>query len=158
MTASPAGPGRSARRAPAVALVLVLLAGALAGCNHTVLPKPPVGLSDCYESLPLAEGALNEPKTGYTFKGVKLVTPKDVEKLVKRRYPKTVPAHLDIPANASICAFAFTGSFAAGQVAGAESNASGKAAIVLTTTGRRLLFSFVIATLPEKFARTFTSP
>ena len=145
-------PGRTAA-AWAVACALTM---GVASCDHPVLPKPPVGLADCYESLPLAEAALNVPRTEYTFKGVKLVSPRDMEKLVKRRYPKTVPAHLDVSPTTKVCAFAFTGSFTAGQVAGAESTAAGKAAIVLTTTSRRLLFSFVTAKLPENFARTFT--
>jgi len=41
-------------------------------------------------------------------------------------------------------------------VAGAPSKVSGKAAIVLTTTDRKLLFSFVLAKLPVNFSRPFT--
>lgn len=145
---------RSPRPHRAAALLSgVLLATALSGCYH---PTPPVGLSDCFESLPLAETALDVPKVDYTFKGVKLVDPKTMEHLVKRRYPKAVPASLHMAAGAKACAFAFTGKFTAGQVADAPAGASGKAAIVLTSTNRRLLFSFVIASLPEKFSRTFT--
>jgi hypothetical protein len=55
-----------------------------------------------------------------------------------------------------VCAFAFTGNFPAGQVAFAPQKVSGKAAIVLVTTKDKLLFSFVLAKLPENFARTFT--
>lgn len=142
-------------RAMALALGVALPAFGLAGCAH---PSPPVGLADCFESLPLAEGALGVPKAGYTFKGLKLVSSKDMDRLVKRRYPNVVPPALDIKPTTRVCAFAFTGQFSAGEVAGAQPSASGKAAIVLTTTGRpTLLFSFVIATLPEKFSRTFTS-
>lgn len=157
MTRTLARRTQSGRRVLAVLAVCSALATGLGGCSHSVLPKPPVGLSDCYESLPLAEGALNVPKTGYTFKGVKLVSPKVMEKLIKRRYPKTVPAHLNVSATTKVCAFAFTGKFSAGQVAGAQTNEAGQAAIVLTTTSRRLLFSFVIAKLPENFARTVSA-
>ena len=38
-------------------------------CTHPKLPTPPVGLADCYEGLPLAEGALNAPRGSYQFHG-----------------------------------------------------------------------------------------
>ena len=58
----------------------------------------------------------------------------------------------------SVCAFAFTGNFPAGQVAGSPGNGAGKAAIVLVTTDHKLLFSFVLPKLPESFSRPFTGP
>lgn len=121
-------------------------------------PSLPIGLSTCYQSIPLAEGALNVPRAEYSFNGVKLVSPATMVLLVKRRYPHAVPASLHLSANAKACAFAFTGRFVAGEVAGAPPHAAGRAAIVLTTTGNDLLFSFVIASLPERFSRTFTRP
>jgi len=127
----------------------------LAACHG---PSLPVGLSTCYQSIPLADGALNVPRAEYSFKGVKLVSPVTMEGLVKTRYPHAVPANLHIAPNSKACAFAFTGHFVAGEVAGAPPRASGRAAIVLTTTGNHLLFSFVIASLPERFSRSFTRP
>jgi hypothetical protein len=153
---SAAGRGRSPnnRAVAALAAAVVVLALGLGACSNPALP---VGLANCADELPLAEGALNLPKTGYTFRGVKRVTPKVMEKLVKRRYPTSPPAHLQLSATTKVCAFAFTGDFAAGQVAGAPAGVAGKAAVVLTTTDRRLLFSFVLPKLPEKFSTTFTA-
>ena len=145
-----AGPGR--RAILAIALVGTLSAG-LSACHH---PSPPVGLGPCYESLPLAAGALDVPKASYIFHGVELVSPKDLTQLVKRRFPHNPSADFNPPTGVKVCAFAFTGTFPADQVAGAPPGVSGKAAIVLTTTDRKLLFSFVLAKLPVNFSRPFT--
>jgi hypothetical protein len=134
-----------------VVLVLTLAAFATA-CAH---PSPPVGLSDCYQSLPLAEGALNAPRGSYAFHGVKLVQPRLLARLVRQRSHHNAPLP-PIARGARVCAFAFTGDFPAGQVAGSPGNAAGKAAIVLVTTDHKLLFSFVLARLPENFSRPFT--
>jgi len=118
---------------------------------------PPVGLANCYEDLPLAEGALNAPKDSYKFHGVKLVSPRLMAKLVRDRFPNNPSSsYKPPPAGSKVCAFAFTGNFPAGQVAMAPTHVSGKAAIVLTTTKRQLLFSFVLAKLPVDFSRPFT--
>src|SRR5581483_5739751 len=85
--------GKSLRLAGAVC-ALALLASAC----HT--PSPPVGRSTCYQSPPLAAGVLNVPKTEYKFKGVKLVSPRTMEHLVKQRYPKEVPSTLHLSATA----------------------------------------------------------
>ena len=145
------------------ALLLAAAVGvALPACTHPTLPlpvSPPVGLKNCFEDLPLAEGALNAPKASYEFRGVKLVSPKVMAKLVRKRFPKNPSsAYKPPPAGSLVCAFAFTGNFPAGQVAQAPSNVAGKAAIVLTSTDRALLFSFVLAKLPENFGRAFTAP
>ncbi|HUB70318.1 MAG TPA: hypothetical protein VL984_07840 [Acidimicrobiales bacterium] len=165
--ARPSHPGRleglPKRRAKAVACVLLLcgLGLGLPACSHTGLPGVglPVGLKNCFEDLPLAEGALNAPKANYVFRGVKLVTPKVMAELVRRRFPKNPSASYKPPRSGSqVCAFAFTGDFPAGQVAEAPQDVSGKAAVVLTTTDRQLLFSFVLSKLPETFSRAFTHP
>ncbi|HTT88380.1 MAG TPA: hypothetical protein VMF65_02435 [Acidimicrobiales bacterium] len=143
------------RSAPRV-MVAVVFAGVLGGvagaCAH---PSPPVGLADCYQSLPIAEAALNLPRTSYQFHGVILVHPRNMQKIVRQRAHKNLPVPSVAPGK-SVCAFAFTGNFAAGQVAGAPTNDAGKAAIVLVTTDHKLLFSFVLAKLPEDFSRPFT--
>jgi hypothetical protein len=143
---------RSLTRLAMAGVIAGGLSGAVAACAH---PSPPVGLSDCYESLPIAEAALNLPRTAYDFHGVILVRPRAMERLVSQRAHKSLP----VPAvgrGKSVCAFAFTGNFPAGQVAGSPTNDSGKAAIVLVTTDHKLLFSFVLAKLPEDFSRPFT--
>jgi len=141
-------------RALAGAATLALLAAGLAGCYH---PKPPTGLADCYEGIPLAEAALNSPDRDYRLEGVKLVDPRVLEELVHRRYPHSShgPTSATVKPGTSVCAFAFTGTFAAGQVAGSPPGTSGGAAIVLVTIDRELLFSFVLAKLPARFSRPF---
>ncbi|MGA3220174.1 MAG: hypothetical protein ABSE77_14040 [Acidimicrobiales bacterium] len=142
-----------ARRAVLAIVLVGTVSAGLSGCHHLA---PPVGLGPCYESLPLAEGALDVAKTSYVFHGVELVSPKDMAQLVKRRFPHNPSANYNPPLGAKVCAFAFTGTFPADQVAGAPAGVSGKAAIVLTTTDRKLLFSFVLAKLPVNFSRPFT--
>jgi hypothetical protein len=142
---------KRARRLATVVLVLALSGGA-AACAR---PSPPVGLSDCYQSLPLAEGALNAPRGSYEFHGVKLLQPRLLERLVRQNSHSNPPLP-SMARGTSVCAFAFTGNFPAGQVAGSPGKAAGKAAIVLVTTDHKLLFSFVLAKLPERFSRPFT--
>jgi len=145
---------RAALRAVAVGVMMAGLSAGVVACSHP-LPTPPVGLSDCYEGLPLAEGALNAPRGSYEFHGVKLVNPGVMELLVRRRFPKNPSSVPPVAAGTRVCAFAFTGNFPAGQVAFAPQDVSGKAAVVLVTTKEKLLFSFVLAKLPENFGRTF---
>jgi len=133
-------------------LVIGALTGGATACAH---PSPPVGLADCYQSLPLAEAALNAPRGSYDFHGVKLIHPRVLQRLVSER-AHTKPSMPSVPPGTKVCAFAFTGSFPAGQVAGSPANDSGKAVIVLVTTDHKLLYSFVLAKLPERFSRPFT--
>ena len=136
---------------------LLVVAGSIGLGLSACAPHPPVGLANCYQDLLLAEGALNAPKNSYKFHGVKLVRPRLMEQLVKERFPHNPSSNYKPPpAGSKVCAFAFTGNFPAGQVAMAPAGVSGKAAIVLTTTKRELLFSFVLAKLPVNFSRPFT--
>lgn len=146
---------RAALRGSRAALSAMIVAGALASCSPHI--STPVGLANCYQDLPLAEGALNAPKDSYKFVGVKLVSPRLLARLVHDRFPNNPSAsYKPPPVGSRVCAFAFTGNFPAGQVAMAPPRASGKAAIVLTTTKHELLFSFVLTRLPEHFNRPFT--
>jgi hypothetical protein len=142
----------SLSRVVAAAAVVGALSGSASACAH---PSPPVGLADCYQSLPIAEAALNLPHTAYTFHGVILVRPRALERLVSQRAHKN-PKMPAVAPGTSVCAFAFTGNFTAGQVAGSPGNDTGKAAIVLVTTAHKLLFTFVLVKLPEDFSRPFT--
>jgi hypothetical protein len=135
----------------------LLLATALGTGLGACRPSPPQGLGNCFEALPLAEGSLNAPKSSYEFHGVKMVKPAVLAELVRERFPTNPSASYNPPKYGStVCAFAFTGDFPAGQVAGAPPTATGKAAIVLVSTRLKLLFSFVLAKLPERFDRPFT--
>ncbi|HET9058565.1 MAG TPA: hypothetical protein VFN61_01490 [Acidimicrobiales bacterium] len=127
---------------------------ALVGCHGPGLPT--VGLANCYQDIPLAEAALNAPPKSYHFAGVRLVKPQAVARIVKHRFPgdhsfKYVPA-----AGEQVCAFAFTGHFSPGQVSMAPPGKSGSAAIVMVTTKRSLLFSFLLPALPADFSQDFS--
>jgi hypothetical protein len=157
--------GKLRHRVVRAVICLVLAAGVgigLPACSHTTLGlpvSPPSGLRNCFEDLPLAEGALDAPTSSYVFRGVKFVSPKVMARLVRQRFPEMPSStYHPPPVGSKVCAFAFTGNFPAGQVAEAPAGAAGKAAVVLTTTSRRLLFSFVLAKLPESFSQAFTHP
>jgi hypothetical protein len=147
-------PGSRLSRALIATVFIGLLGAGGAACAH---PTPPVGLSDCYQSLPLAEAALNAPRGTYAFHGVKLVDPRLLQRIVRQRAHKNSPMP-SVARGTAVCAFAFTGNFPGGQVAGSAGNDAGKAAIVLVTTNHKLLFSYVLAKLPERFSRPFTGP
>ena len=137
--------------------VLVFVAALTGTFLSACSAHPPVGLANCYQDLPLAVGALNAPKGSYKLHGVKLVSPELMAHLVNKRFPDNPSSNYrPPPAGSKVCAFGFTGEFPAGQVAMAPAHVSGKAAIVLTTTKRELLFSFVLAKLPVRFSRPFT--
>ena len=102
---------RSGLRAVAVGIMTAALSLGAVACTHPKLPTPPVGLADCYEGLPLAEGALNAPRGSYVFHGVKLVKPAVMELLVRRRFPKNPSSVPPVAAGTRVCAFAFTGNF-----------------------------------------------
>ena len=88
-------------------------------------------------AFPIAEAALNLPRTAYDFHGVILVRPRAMERLVSQRAHKNLPVP-SVRRGQTVCAFAFTGNFPGGQVAGSPTNDSGKAAIVLVTTNHKL--------------------
>ena len=142
---------RAALRPVAIGVVTVALSTGAVACSHLKLPAPPVGLSDCYEGLPLAEGALNAPRGTFQFHGVKLVNPHVMQRLVRSRFPKNPSSVPPVAAGTRVCAFAFTGNFPAGQVAFAPQNVSGKAAIVLVTTKDREPFRAIAVAPTGKF-------
>jgi len=151
--AEPRGLFARSKRFALFVFFVALVGTSLGACSA----RPPVGLGNCYQDLPLAEGALNAPKDSYVLHGVKLVSPKLMARLVKQRFPHNPSSdYKPPPVGSKVCAFGFTGNFPAGQVAMAPTRVSGKAAIVLTTTKHELLFSFVLAKLPVRFNRPFT--
>jgi len=148
------------RRAVRPATYLAVIAGLCLGLAACIHPLPGAqGLKDCFEDLPLAEGALNAPEHSFAFEGAKLVSPRVMARLVQQRFPHNPGSNYKPPKTGSeVCAFAFRGNFSAGQVAGAPPKVSGKAAIVLATTDRQLLFAFVLTKLPENFSQSFMRP
>ena len=125
-------------------LAAIALVAGLAGCGAA---RPSVSTNTvvpCYRALPRAKYAVHEP--GARFKGVHEVTADRLE----RRYPGIHLAENDT----QVCAFAFQGSFNAGQVEGAAPAQSGHyAVVVITSHGLHLLVSWVGPHLPQHFER-----
>lgn len=144
----------TARRRATMATAALTLAATMSACHGPGLPT--VGLSNCYQDLPLAVAALNAPPKTYHFAGVRLVKPQAFARIVHRRFPGNPSAAYTPPEGSHVCAFAFTGHFDSGQVSMARPGTSGKAAIVLVTTKRSLLFSFLLPRLPADFALDFS--
>lgn len=142
------------KAAAARVLAVVLVGTGLSACHGPGLPT--VGLSDCYEDLPLAVAALNAPPKTYHFAGVRLVAPQAVARIVKHRFPGDHSFKYTPSAGDQVCAFAFTGHFSPGQVSMAPPGRSGSAAIVMVTTKRSLLFSFLLPALPADFSQDFS--
>lgn len=130
-------------RAPALAAVvglLALVAGAGCGADRASINLNSV--SGCYRALPRATQAVHDGHA--RFKGVHKVPADRIEKRLSQM-------HL-AENDTEVCAFAFQGSFAPGQVEGAPANESGPYAVVLVTTKKlTLVLSFVGPRLPERF-------
>ena len=116
-----------------------------AGCSVAPAPITNGAVSACFRALPTARGAIHDPKA--RFQGVQRI-PADY---VKRRLHISV-----LPTDTEVCAFAFRGSFSAGQVDAAPITESGPYAVVLVTSRRlHLLRSFVGARLPARFSHRY---
>ena len=141
-------------RAGATAALVAVLGSSLVACYH-----PPVGLANCYEGLPLAEAVLNTPRGSYDFHGVRIVLPTEIERLVHRRFPHNHQGTTPVTASpgSRVCAFAFTGHFPAGQVAGASAGASGRRP---SCSSPQAASSSSASCLPRSrsFSRVFTTP
>ena len=130
-------------RIPSVALALACLLTA-AGCG-----APHVGISNgsisaCYRALPAARSAVHDPKARLV--GVHRVPADHIPP--RLRSITSLPHELDV----AVCAVAFRGTFAAGQVTGARPGASGKYAVVIITTKHlKILASYVGDRLPRSF-------
>jgi hypothetical protein len=131
------------RRAWASGLVVLAMVfgGALSACGASVIANP--GTANCYESLPVAIQALHAPTRHYHFVGIRRVA----GSVILKHFPEA-----PVAPKQTVCAFAFTGTFASGQVTGARPGESGHAALVVTTTKQRLIGSVVMAKLPQRFS------
>ena len=118
----------------------VAVAVAAAGCSagNGVFSRGSV--TGCFRALPAAESALHDPKA--RLLGVHLV-PAD-------RLPGQVRSVVPPEDDAAVCAVAFSGVFAAGQVTGAAAKATGRYAVVLVDVRHpKVVGSFVGDRLPK---------
>ena len=97
-------------------------------------------VTGCFRTLPTAESALHATKA--RLLGVHLVPADHLPRQVR----PLVPPEDD----AAVCAVAYSGSFSAGQVIGAQPEASGRYAVVLVDARHpHVVASYVSAELPK---------
>lgn len=125
----------------AVAVALVLVAG-LTGCSHAP------GISNgsvtvCYRAIPVGRTAIHD--AGAKLVGIHRVSADHV----RSRLPSGEQTTVALADDTTVCAMAFKGTFAAGQVDGAAPTEHGSYAIVLVTSNSlHLVKAFVVAKLP----------
>lgn len=120
----------------------------LAACSaHPSIALNSGKINACYRAFPVAVSALHS-KTRPQFRGVHRVAADNIE----RRFPQvTLPPGDN---DKIVCAFAFHGSFKAGQVSMAPAGEQGSFAIVLVTSQHlHVVTSFVGDNLPLRFSR-----
>jgi hypothetical protein len=129
----------------------VVLTSTAASCNGTPTPGVSNGsVSACYRAIPTARKAIHDPRA--TLIGVHRI-PAD---RVKARLPAAEQHQLAGDNDTTVCALAFHGRFAPGQVDLAPPDESGSYAIVLVTSKKlRLLDSAVIDHLPRALGGRF---
>jgi hypothetical protein len=122
-----------------------LIVGACGGPNVSLSLKPDT-VSACYRGLPTARAAVNEPAA--KLRGVRR---EPYDTLVK-----TLPGVAEPPGDddTEVCAFAFSGTFTAGQVLGAPASAEGTyAVVVISSKSLDLMVSYVGDRLPRHLSR-----
>jgi hypothetical protein len=133
---------RPARAGAFVAFCLA--ATVLVGCTNARPGVSNGSVSSCYRAIPVAKAAVHDNHA--TLIGVHRV-PADT---VKRRLPASVQTQLANEDDSVVCAVAFKGTFAAGQVDMAPPAQHGSYAIVLLTSKRLdLVGSVVLGSLPK---------
>lgn len=138
-----------ARRAAIASLTLAAALG-VSGCSAG---RPPLGVGSgsanvCFRALPVARRAIHEPRARLV--GLQRLPADQLERHLS-------PANVAVIENdATVCAFAFHGSFTPGQVTDAAPTQSGAYAIVLVTSKRlHLVHAFVTDRLPRHFRHPF---
>jgi hypothetical protein len=140
-------PRRTGWRGRATAAVAAILAAALlSACGGATvsLSLKPGTVSACYRALPVARLALHD--TSAVLQGVHRMP---VDRLARTMPEITLPTGDD---DTEVCAFAFKGTFVAGQVTGAPPQSQGRFAVVVVDSKRLdLLVSYVGTYLPVHF-------
>ena len=137
-----------ARRLLALALPIGVGTALMAGCGA---PRPGVSngsVSACYRAIPTAKAAVHDSHA--TMIGVHRVP---ADKL-RSHLPVLAQAELASEDDSQLCAVAFKGSFASGQVDLAPPNEQGPYALVLVSShDSRLIGSAVLVHLPPSLGK-----
>lgn len=137
---------RSWRRGLAGLLVTVALTASGCGLIHPGLSNG--AITGCFKALPAAKTAVHD-------KGARLL---GVHRLSADQVPQRLKALQTVPGenDTTVCAVAFKGTFAAGQVTGARPGAAGPYAVVLVDAKKLVvLLSYVGAQLPKALRGRF---
>jgi hypothetical protein len=136
---------RSLQCGVAATVAAAVFAGAC-GAPHPGLSNGSV--SACYRAIPTAKSALDDPNA--KFIGVHRISADSV----RGRLPPAGRTILEGDNDTTVCAVAFKGNFAPGQVAGAPPDQQGDYAIVLVTSRHlHLLASAVLGQLPRSLGK-----
>lgn len=131
-------------RLPGATLAALAMIAISAGCGT---PTPGVSngsVSACYRALPVGRAAIHEP-TAHLI-GVHRIP---VDK-VRSHLPPAAKAELAAENDTAVCAMAFHGKFAPGQVDKADPASSGSYAVVLVSSRKlHLVGSVVLDSLPR---------
>jgi hypothetical protein len=137
---------RSTTRRPGLAAATAVLVGlSMTGCSTS--PGVSNGsVSVCFRAIPVGRGALNDPSAKLI--GVHRVP---VDK-VRSHLPPSAESELAAEDDTAVCAMAFRGSFAAGQVESAPAGQAGDYALVLVSSKElHLVAALVLEHLPKAF-------
>jgi hypothetical protein len=127
---------------------LVLASALVTSCGTTRPSVTNGSVSVCYRAIPVAKSALHDRTA--TVVGVHRLA----VDTVRSQLPSTVNAELTAENDRVVCAVAFRGTFAAGQVAMAPGGAQGTYAVVLVSSRHlHLVDSFVLDHLPKAFGK-----
>jgi hypothetical protein len=140
------------RRTSFFALVVAgLLVAAATGCGATPTPGLSNGsVSACYRAIPTARHAIHDSRA--TFIGVHRVA----ADRVGSHLPPSAQSRLSGDNDTTVCAIAFHGKFAPGQVDLAPPGDAGSYAVVLVSSKKlKLIDSAVLNHLPRFLGRRF---
>lgn len=148
MSVRPTKRARARRRRVAGFVVCLLAAGLLAGCTTA---RSNLGTSDssCYSALPTATKAVHSHGRligvhRFTVSGLRRQAPHLAHDVATKE-----------PGTQSICVVAFQGHFTAGSVSNARGRASGRLAVVVSTTpGNHLLRTVIFTRPPLRFGHS----
>jgi hypothetical protein len=125
-----------------------VLAASLAGCSNAHPGVSNGSVSVCYRAIPPARAAVHEKSA--TLIGVHRLS----ADRVRDRLPQAVQNELASENDAVVCAVAFKGNFAPGQVDFASPDSSGTYAVVLVSSRRlHLVGSVVLDQLPSSLGK-----
>jgi hypothetical protein len=132
-------------------LVAGLLVAATAGCGAAPTPGLSNGsVSACYRAIPTARQAIHDQRA--TVIGVHRVA----ADRVKAHLPPSAQSRLSGDNDTTVCAIAFHGKFAAGQVDLAPPGDAGSYAVVVVSSKKlKLIDSAVLNHLPRFLGRRF---